>query len=61
MTKVNLKNLLKDTTVYYIPQHLPKLLANVEKGVVSTIRDGRVWVRYRGPQGNLTPLDCLYV
>ena len=61
MQQVDINDLEKDDTVYYIPRHLPKTMQYAEKGHVSTIKNNRVWVRYNGPQGNLTPIKDLYV
>jgi hypothetical protein len=47
--------------VYYIPPHLSNKLKNAEKGKITQIKDGNVWVKYNGPQGNLTPIRDLYV
>ena len=60
MDKVNLDDLKVQDRVYYIPDHLEKILENAEEGHISTISEDGVWVRYRGPQGNLTPISNLY-
>ena len=61
MIKAKLTDLKVNDRVYYIADHLEKILENAEEGYVSTITEDRVWVRYKGPQGNLTPLKNLYV
>lgn len=61
MTKVNLTDLKTGQVVYYIPNHLKPSFKNSERGVVSTIKENQVWVRYTyGETGALTPLDNLY-
>jgi D-serine deaminase-like pyridoxal phosphate-dependent protein len=60
MNKVKTKDLKVGDVVYYIPKHLDKTIENAEKGYVTQVEKGRVWVRYNGPQGALTPLDCLF-
>lgn len=60
MQKVDIEELETGDTVYYIASHLAKNLDNAEKGNVTQIKDGRVWVKYNGPQGNLTRVQDLY-
>ncbi len=60
MTKIILDELKVHDRVYYIPDHLEKIPENAEEGHISTITEDGVWVRYRGPQGNLTPIKNLY-
>ncbi len=60
MIPIDINEIKKDDRVYYIPDHLEKIPENAEEGHISTIKDDKVWVRYRGPQGNLTPVKNLY-
>ncbi len=60
MTKVILDELKVHDRVYYIPSHLEKISDNAEEGHVTTLKDDKVWVRFRGPQGELTPISNLY-
>jgi len=60
MKRVKVEELHEGQTVYYIPSHLSTTLINAEKGYVTTLKDRKVWVRYKGPQGNLTPINNLY-
>ncbi|MHA1675602.1 MAG: hypothetical protein ACTSU6_00310 [Candidatus Njordarchaeales archaeon] len=60
MQQVSLRDLTVQDVVYYIPDHLEPKMRNAEVGCISSISGDSVWVRYRGPQGNLTPLRNIY-
>ncbi len=60
MKKLELQEVQVGKKVYYIPDHLENTPGNAESGVVTTVSEDGIWVRYRGPQGNLTPLKNLY-
>jgi hypothetical protein len=62
MLKVSIKNLEVGDRVYYVPNHLFPNMNNAELGFVTKIDLGnqRVWVKYKGPQGNLTPIENIY-
>lgn len=60
MEKVNLEELEVGDRVYYVAAHLTVTLDNAEKGFVTKILGDKVWVRYLGPQGNLTRVQDLY-
>jgi len=60
MVKVELETLEVGDRVYYVAPHLEVNLKNAEKGFITKILEDRVWVRYLGPQGNLTSTQYLY-
>ena len=62
MQKINIKNIRKGDHLLYIPKHLPTCASNGEKGIVTMIdaRKNRIWVKFKGPQGELTPVGCLW-
>ncbi len=60
MTKVNIKDLEIDQRVYYVANHLEATAKNAEEGFVTMIKDNKVWVRFRGPTGELTPVNNIY-
>jgi len=60
MIVIDIKDLEVGDRVYYIPSHLEKISDNAEEGHVTTLKDDKVWVRFRGPQGELTPISNLY-
>ena len=60
MKSVSVDELQEGDVVYYIPSHLEKKPENAEHGVITSIKDNNIWVRYKGPQGNLTPVKNLY-
>lgn len=61
MKRVNPKDLQVGMDVYFVPRHLEPDIKNAEAGTVTMIRGENVWVKYLGPQGNLTPAECLYI
>ncbi len=62
MTKAVKSNLKEKQTVYYIPSHMDKVISNAEKGIVSTVNDRGIWVRYTtGDTGALTNIEDLYI
>ena len=61
MKRVNPKDLQVGMDVYFVPRHLEPDIKNAEAGTVTMIRGENVWVKYFGPQGNLTPVECLYI
>ncbi len=60
MTNIAYDELNELDVVYYIPPHKDKTPENGERGVVKKKKDGKVWVRFLGPDGELTPLKDLY-
>lgn len=60
MLKVNMDTLEVGDKVYYVASHLDVNIENAEQGFVTKIFEGRVWVRYVGPQGNLTAVGNLW-
>ena len=60
MTQIDLKTLKIGDKVLYVPCHLDSKPENAEEGYVTGISGCRIWVRYKGPQGNLTPQDRLF-
>jgi hypothetical protein len=60
LQKLKIEELNEGDVVYYIPQHLEKTMKNADRGIITKIKDGHVWVRFRGPTGALTPVDFLY-
>ncbi len=60
MQQVSLRDLTVQDRVFYIPDHLEPKMMNAEVGFITTISGDCVWVKYKGPQGNLTPLKNLY-
>ncbi len=46
--------------LFYVPSHLDLKDENTERGVVTQIDAGHIWVRFKGPTGELTPIDNLY-
>lgn len=48
--------------VFYVASHLDKTMENAERGIVSTVDDRGVWVRYTtGDTGAKTDMKDLYV
>jgi len=47
-------------TLFYVPNHLDKKDENAEKGVVTQIDSGHIWVKFKGPTGELTPIGNLF-
>ena len=60
MTQAKIGQLDVGQKVYYIPRHKEKKPENAEEGVVTSIRDNHVYVRFKGPGGELTPIEMLY-
>ena len=60
MEKVNPRDLKIGDRVIYVPNHKIPQPKNGEVGYVTKIDGKNVWVRYNGPQGNLTPVENLY-
>ncbi len=60
MTKISLDDINVGDIVYYVPRHLEIKVNNAEKGFVTAIKGASVWVKFKGPTGELTPADCLY-
>jgi len=60
LQKLNLEELNNGDVVYYIPPHLEKKIENADRGIVTSIKDDHIWVKFNGPTGALTPLECLY-
>jgi len=60
MIKILLTDIDVGDIVYYVPRHLDVKVENSEKGFVTSIKDEKVWVKFNGPTGELTPVDSLY-
>ena len=61
MTNIKKEDLKVQDIVYYIPSHLEKTNENAERGIVSTVNDRGIWVRYTdGDTGALTDECDLY-
>lgn len=61
MRKVNKSELKEKDVVYYIASHEDKTMENAERGIVSTVNENGIWVRYTdGETGALTNECDLY-
>ncbi len=61
MTNIKQSDLKEKDVVYYIPSHMDKTIDNAERGVVSTVNERGIWVRYTdGETGALTNECDLY-
>jgi len=62
MTRAIKADLKVMQTVYYIPSYQDKTLENAEKGIISTINERGIWVRYStGETGAKTNIEDLYI
>jgi len=56
----NITDIKINDWVYYVPDHLESLVDNASKGIVTLIKGDTIWVRFRGPTGELCQLKNLY-
>jgi len=62
MYKINIKTVQKGDILLYIPPHLAICASNGQKCSVTMIdrRKNRIWMKFNGPNGELTPINRLW-